>query len=94
MGVLDRLILRDDQWERMSMHIIGDQRTRGFGPRQPDVCGSVNAARIFPKSTEVKFPSFAVQTVAEGCPFFGGRPRGRDGGFNVGGVISIAGVRA
>lgn len=47
----------------------------------------VNAARIFPKSAEVKFPSFAAQTVAEGCPFFGGRPRGRDGGFNVGGVM-------
>lgn len=48
---------------------------------------AVNAARIFPKSAEVKFPSFAAQTVAEGCPFFGGRPRGRDGGFNVGGVM-------
>lgn len=33
MGVLDRLILRDDQWERMSMHIIGDQRTRGSSGR-------------------------------------------------------------
>lgn len=53
------------------------------GGRKP----SVNAARIFPKSAEVKFPSFAAQTVAEGCPFFGGRPRGRDGGFNVGGVM-------
>ncbi|MGO4668861.1 IS5 family transposase [Bosea sp. 2RAB26] len=29
MGVLDRLILRDDQWERISLHIIGDERTRG-----------------------------------------------------------------
>ena len=29
MGVLDRLILRDDQWERISAHIIGDERTRG-----------------------------------------------------------------
>jgi putative transposase len=29
MGVLDRLILRDDQWERISPHIIGDERTRG-----------------------------------------------------------------
>lgn len=29
MGVLDRLILRDDQWQRMSLHIIGDERTRG-----------------------------------------------------------------
>ncbi|MER8766948.1 tyrosine-type recombinase/integrase, partial [Mesorhizobium sp. M0968] len=28
----------------------------------------VNAARIFPKSAEVKFPSFAAQAVAEGCP--------------------------
>jgi transposase len=29
MGVLDRLILSDDQWERISQHIIGDARTRG-----------------------------------------------------------------
>jgi hypothetical protein len=29
MGVLDRLILRDEQWERISRHIIGDERTRG-----------------------------------------------------------------
>ncbi|MDZ5454192.1 IS5/IS1182 family transposase, partial [Labrys sp. ZIDIC5] len=27
MGVLDRLILRDDQWDRISPHIIGDERT-------------------------------------------------------------------
>ena len=33
MGVLDRLILRDDQWERMSQHIIGDARTRGSSGR-------------------------------------------------------------
>jgi len=33
MGVLDRLILRDDQWERMSQHIIGDERTRGSSGR-------------------------------------------------------------
>ncbi|ARM91465.1 IS5 family insertion sequence transposase protein (plasmid) [Rhizobium sp. CIAT894] len=33
MGVLDRLILRDDQWERMSRHIIGDDRTRGSSGR-------------------------------------------------------------
>jgi putative transposase len=33
MGVLDRLILRDDQWERMSAHIIGDERTRGSSGR-------------------------------------------------------------
>ncbi|WP_284241861.1 IS5 family transposase [Neomesorhizobium albiziae] len=33
MGVLDRLILRDDQWERMSVHIIGDERTRGSSGR-------------------------------------------------------------
>lgn len=33
MGVLDRLILRDDQWERMSQHIIGDDRTRGSSGR-------------------------------------------------------------
>ena len=33
MGVLDRLILRDDQWERISRHIIGDDRTRGTSGR-------------------------------------------------------------
>lgn len=33
MGVLDRLILRDDQWKRMSGHIIGDERTRGSSGR-------------------------------------------------------------
>ncbi|ACI59615.1 transposase IS5 family protein (plasmid) [Rhizobium leguminosarum bv. trifolii WSM2304] len=33
MGVLDRLILRNDQWERMSRHIIGDDRTRGSSGR-------------------------------------------------------------
>ena len=33
MGVLDRLILQDDQWARMSAHIIGDERTRGSSGR-------------------------------------------------------------
>ena len=33
MSVLDRLNLRDDQWERMSRHIIGDDRTRGSSGR-------------------------------------------------------------
>ncbi|SFK59317.1 Transposase [Methylocapsa palsarum] len=33
MSVLDRLILRDDQWERVSRHIIGDDRTRGSSSR-------------------------------------------------------------
>jgi len=33
MGGLDRLIQRDDQWERMSRHIIGDERTRGLSGR-------------------------------------------------------------
>src|SRR5206468_2349879 len=33
MGVLDRLILRDDQWERMAAHVIGDERTRGSSGR-------------------------------------------------------------
>ena len=33
MGVLDRLILSDQQWERMSRHIIGDARTRGSSGR-------------------------------------------------------------
>lgn len=29
MGVMDRLIVGDGQWERISRHIIGDARTRG-----------------------------------------------------------------
>jgi transposase len=29
MGILDRLILTDAQWSRISQHIIGDERTRG-----------------------------------------------------------------
>lgn len=33
MGVLDRLILRDDQWQRISQHIIGDERTCGSSGR-------------------------------------------------------------
>ncbi len=33
MGVMDRLVLRDDQWERMSAQIIGDERTRGSSGR-------------------------------------------------------------
>lgn len=33
MGVMDRLVLRDDQWERMSGHIIGDERSRGSSGR-------------------------------------------------------------
>jgi hypothetical protein len=33
MGVLDRLVLRDEQWERISHHIIGDERTRGSSGR-------------------------------------------------------------
>lgn len=33
MGVLDRPILRDEQWERISPHIIGDERTRGSSGR-------------------------------------------------------------
>lgn len=33
MGVLDRLILRGDQWARMSAHIIDDERTRGSSGR-------------------------------------------------------------
>jgi transposase len=33
MGVLDRLILRDDQWDQMSRYIIGDDRTRGSSGR-------------------------------------------------------------
>lgn len=33
MGVLERLILRDNQWDRISRHIIGDARTRGSSGR-------------------------------------------------------------
>ena len=33
MGVLDRLILGDEQWERISAHIIGTERTRGSSGR-------------------------------------------------------------
>jgi transposase len=33
MGALDRLILRDDQWERLSRHIIGTEQTRGSSGR-------------------------------------------------------------
>ena len=33
MGVLDQLILRDDQWARMAVHIIGDERMRGSSGR-------------------------------------------------------------
>jgi putative transposase len=33
LGALDRLILRDDQWERIAPHIIGDERTRGTSGR-------------------------------------------------------------
>ena len=33
MGALDRLILRDSQWERIAPHIIGDERSRGSSGR-------------------------------------------------------------
>jgi transposase len=33
MGVMERLVLRDDQWERISAHIIGTERTRGSSGR-------------------------------------------------------------
>jgi len=33
MGVLDRLVLRYEQWERMSQPINGDNRTRGSSGR-------------------------------------------------------------
>jgi putative transposase len=32
MGVLDRVVLQDEQWERISQHIIGDGHTRGLSP--------------------------------------------------------------
>ena len=33
MGVMDRLILCDQQWERIAAHIIGNERTRGSSGR-------------------------------------------------------------
>ncbi|MPZ10264.1 MAG: IS5 family transposase [Kiloniellaceae bacterium] len=33
MGVLERLVLSDEQWERISPHIIGNERTRGSSGR-------------------------------------------------------------
>jgi transposase len=33
MGVLDRLVLTDEQWARMAPHLIGDERTRGSSGR-------------------------------------------------------------
>ena len=33
MGVLDRLVLSDEQWARMAAHVIGDERTRGSSGR-------------------------------------------------------------
>ena len=33
MGVMDRLLLSDDQWCRISAHIIGDERSRGSSGR-------------------------------------------------------------
>ena len=33
MGTLDRLVLSDGQWERLSAHVIGDGRTRGSSGR-------------------------------------------------------------
>lgn len=47
----------------------------------------VNAARNFPKSAEVKFPSSAAQGIAEVRGFFGGRPRGLGAGAMTGGVM-------
>jgi putative transposase len=32
-GVLDRLVLDDGQWRRISAHVIGDERTRGTSGR-------------------------------------------------------------
>ncbi len=32
-GVLDRLVLSDGQWSRISLHIIGNERTRGISGR-------------------------------------------------------------
>lgn len=33
MGVMDRLVLSDGQWDRMAAHIIGDERSRGTSGR-------------------------------------------------------------
>lgn len=48
MGVLDRVIFRDDQWDRISAHIIGDGRKRGSPWRDlPDVFDGRNS--VFPR---------------------------------------------
>jgi putative transposase len=33
LGVLDRLVLRDDQWALIAPHVIGDERSRGSSGR-------------------------------------------------------------
>ena len=38
MGVLDRLILSDEQWARIAPHIISDVRTRGSSGRDNRMC--------------------------------------------------------
>ena len=39
MGVVDRLVLRDEQWKRISPYILGDDRTPGSSGWDPHVCG-------------------------------------------------------
>jgi hypothetical protein len=34
----DRLILLDEQWDGISVHIIGDERTRGSSGRDNRLC--------------------------------------------------------
>ena len=47
----------------------------------------VNAVPIVLRSAEVKVPSFAGQGPGLAWPFLGGRPRRRDTGGDIGGVM-------
>jgi hypothetical protein len=64
MGVLDRLILRDDQRERMSQHIIGDERTRGSSGRLSSVDRADGLTlTCAPRCLAIGTVSFAVSAV-------------------------------
>jgi hypothetical protein len=61
MGTIDRLILCDQQWDRIAQHIIGNERTRGSSLALDTTCPSLShhshrlelVARLF-DSTVVK----------------------------------------
>lgn len=58
---------------------------------RPELSGEsmsrVNAGPIVLRSAEVKVPSFAGQGPGWAWPFLGGRPRRRDTGADIGGVM-------